>query len=124
MDCIFITNNERIKKEGAEVVRVEGTAYDVLIRTRDYVHHGHRLLNSPIGASIRMMMSPVKTVLLSSSKDSVDEYSLQQIEAAMEKHVRITENRGEDRSNESDYQIMDLELTRSALAEAEKNMWR
>ncbi len=71
-----------------------------------------------------MILSPVKTVLLSLDKGSLDEYSLQQIEAAIEKHALITENRGEDLSNESDYRIMDRELTLSAIAEVEKNMWR
>lgn len=124
MDCMFITNNELFRGSEGSTVMVEGSAYDVLVRTRDYVHRGHRLLNSPIGASIRMILSPVKTVILSSEKGSLDEYSLQQIEAAMEKHALITENRGEDRVNESDYRILDRELTMSALAEAEKNMWR
>ena len=124
MDCMFVTNNELFRESEATTVRVEGSAYDVLLRARDYVHQGHRLLSSPIGASIRMILSPVKTVLLSLDKGSLDEYSLQQIEAAIEKHALITENRGEDLSNESDYRIMDRELTLSAIAEVEKNMWR
>lgn len=124
MDYMLITNNELFRDKDIEQVIVRGSAFDVLLETRDHIHRGYKLLSSPISASIRMIMSPVRTVVLCSSPGALDEYSLSQIEAAIEKHGLITENRGEDISNLSDYAILDHELTMSAISEVEKNFWR
>ncbi|MDO4793635.1 MAG: GrdX family protein [Filifactor alocis] len=121
---MLITNNELFRDKDIEQVIIKGSAFDVLLETRDHIHRGYRLLSSPISASIRMIMSPVRTVVLSSSPGALDEYSLNQIEAAIEKHGLITENRGEDISNLSDYAILDHELTMSAISEVDKNFWR
>lgn len=113
-----MTNNELFEDASDEMSFVDGCALDVLHRTRDYVHRGHSLISSPVGASIRMLMSPIRSVIISKSSGELDEYSLSQIETAIEKYHMITENRGEDFKNADDYRIIDKELTMAAIAEA------
>lgn len=120
MDYTCITNNNLMKETDANIIFVDGSAMDVLLKTRDYIHRGHHLISSPVGASIRMLLSPVKSVLISSEVQSQDEYSLLQMEAAIEKYQMITANRGADIKNCSDYRKVDYELTRSAINEANR----
>lgn len=124
MGYILITNNDLMNDFEGEKIFVNGLAWDVLVKTRDYIHKGHRLISSPIGASIRMLLSPIKSVIISSDVEPQDEYSLQQIETAIEKFRMITSNRGEDIKNSSDYKEVDRELILAAIDEASKNLWR
>lgn len=124
MGYILITNNDRMNDFEGEKIFVNGSAWDVLVQTRDYIHKGHRLISSPIGASIRMLLSPIKSIIISSDVEPQDEYSLQQIETALEKFRMITNNRGEDIKNSSDYKEVDRELILAAIDEARKNLWR
>ena len=118
MEYILVTNNNLLKEKENKKMFINGTALDVLLASRNLIHKGHRLISSPIGASIRMIMSPVRTIVLESKPSSIDEYSLKTIEAAIEKHTLITANRGEDNLNADDYKIIDLELLSNALKEA------
>lgn len=120
MGYLLITNNRLMEEVSMQQVFVNGSALDVLIKTRDYIHLGHSLISSPIGASIRMLLSPVKSIIISSDVQSPNEYSLLQIEAAIEKYQMITDNRGEDTKNSSDYEQVDRELTMAAIDEARK----
>lgn len=118
MNYILVTNNDLLEEQNNQKMFVHGNALDVLLTTRNLIHQGHRLVSSPIGASIRIMMSPIRTIIVESQKSDLDERSLQIIEAAIEKHNLITANRGEDITNKKDYKIIDLELLSTALKEA------
>ena len=124
MSYIIITNNERFCKREYDVIRIESSAMEVLLAARDMVHKGHILISSPNPASIRMMMSPIKSIIISSKSREMDENSLLEIEKAMERHQMVTANRGEDSANSLDYSTIDFELTLSALEEAKKILWR
>ncbi len=124
MGYILVTNNEKFFAREQDAIRIEGNAMQVLRAARDMVHKGHRLMSSPNAASIRMMMSPVKSIILSDEASAMDEVSLLEIEKAIEKHQMVTSNRGEDEKNLLDYSILDYELTLSALEEAKKILWR
>lgn len=121
MNCILITNNSLLQDLSIEQVFVEGSSWDVLLKTRDYIHKGHHLVSSPIGASIRMLLSPIRSVIISASAEVENEYSILQFETAMEKQKQITENRGEDIKNKEDYERVDRELILAAINEAKKN---
>ena len=74
MGYILITNNDLMNDFEGEKIFVNGSAWDVLVQTRDYIHKGHRLISSPIGASIRMLLSPIKSIIISSDVEPQDEY--------------------------------------------------
>ncbi len=118
MRCFILTNNYNLSDIDCKKVFLEGTAMDVLLKARDYVHRGHRLISSPIGASVRMLMSPVKSILISSDIGRLDEESLLVIEQAIEKQKEINYKRGEDISNKEDYILVDKDLISAAYIEA------
>ncbi|MGL5439545.1 MAG: GrdX family protein [Filifactoraceae bacterium] len=115
---MLITNNPHLTDLDIPKVFVDGESLNVLLKTRDYVHKGHTLINSPLGASIRMIMSPIKTIIVSDTSSSIHQQSLMDIEAALEKHQLINLSRGEDLLNYRDYSSIDKELLLSALNEA------
>lgn len=120
----IITNNDLISELNIETEWIEGSSLDVLLYTRNYIHKGYQLMSSPLPASIRTIMSPVKTIIISDQGDGIHEPSLFQMEAAIEKHQLINKNRGEDRLNEQDYKVVDKELTKKALEELGNYLWR
>lgn len=117
MEYLLITNNPLMVQEQEDTIFVEGSSFDVLLKTRDYIHKGHYLLTSPIGASIRMLLSSAKTVIVSKNPCSMREYDAGQIELALEKYQNITALRGEDIVNTKDYRCIDRELTLAAIKE-------
>ncbi|MDO4712027.1 MAG: GrdX family protein [Peptostreptococcaceae bacterium] len=118
MGYILITNNSLLKDLELDTIFVEGSVEEVLIQTRDHVHKGHDLISSPIGASIRMMLSPIRSVIISSSISRSNEQSVLQLETAMEKQRMIMANRGIDIKNVEDYMRVDRELILAAISEA------
>lgn len=118
MGYILITNNSLLRDLEIDTIFVEGSVEEVLIRTRDHVHKGHDLISSPIGASIRMMLSPIRSVIISSSISRSNEQSVLQLETAMEKQRMIMANRGIDIKNVEDYMRVDRELILAAISEA------
>lgn len=117
MDYIIITNNELVKNTRENSVFVEGDYIDLLMKLRDYIHIGHKLISYPLGASIRMIYSPVKSVLISSDKGEFDENSLEILEGSIEKYKAIIGDRNIDYKNKGDYEIVDRELLDSAIEE-------
>lgn len=117
MDYIIITNNELVKNTRENAVFVEGDYIDLLMKLRDYIHIGHKLISYPLGASIRMIYSPVKSVLISSDKGEFDENSLEILEGSIEKYKAIMGDRNIDYKNKGDYEIIDRELLDSAIEE-------
>lgn len=117
MDYIIITNNELVKNTRENAVFVEGDYIDLLMKLRDYIHIGHKLISYPLGASIRMIYSPVKSVLISSDKGEFDENSLEILEGGIEKYKAIMGDRNIDYKNKGDYEVIDRELLDSAIEE-------
>lgn len=116
MELLVITNNALLS-EINNILFIEGSSKEVLKATRDQIYLGHHLLRSPLGASIRMLLSPVCTTIVSFEKKELDLHSVQMIEGAIEKHSLITDQRGEDLKNQKDYQVIDKELFYSACIE-------
>lgn len=82
--AIAVTNNQKVlesKDIDLDVIFINSTSKDVLIKVRDYIHKGHRLLTHPLAGSIKPNETPYKTVLISQkSYGEVDLDSLTLIE--------------------------------------------
>lgn len=113
---LVVSNNPQIDKVD---IYVEGGFLDVLIRCRDLVYLGHRLLVHPLFASIRMIYSPLRTLMLSpetfSHKENQDSEIL--IADAIEKYQRTMGQRKEDRIHFDDYAKVDKSLHEQAIRE-------
>lgn len=116
MSLIIVSNNKLTLKNYENVKFIDGDYIDVLLEVRNLLHIGYSLVNHPLPASIRMVFSPVRSIILE-KKDSFDENSNLIIEDSIEKYKKTMENRNIDYRNENDYELVDQMLMESALEE-------
>lgn len=119
MDYIIVSNNKKILDEFENAIGVQGQFIEVLYRVRDMVHSGYRLVSHPLGASIRIMYSPVRSILIEKISGEVDESSLDIIETSIEKYKTTMGKRNPDTKNLDDYILIDYDLCLSAIKENE-----
>lgn len=94
---------------------------DVLLRARDRIHLGHRILTAPLSGSVKPWETPYRSVMMTADReDGVDYFSLVNMERALSllqdfKHGPRAKSGAADR----DFQIVDLSLMESALPSLE-----
>ncbi len=111
----LITNNKIAAKHYSNHIFVNGDFKDVLIKTRDYIHKGYKLETSPLPASIRMLFSPIRTIIISDNRAT--EESVLLIEKSIEKYDTTMGKRKPDYKNTDDYSLLDLNLIKNAIRE-------
>ena len=113
---LVVSNNPTVDKID---IFVEGGYLDVLIRCRDLVYAGHQLLVHPLFASIRMMFSPLRTLMLSRETIAHEENRDSEIlmAEAIEKYKQTLGQRTEDRAHFDDYAKVDKSLHEHAITE-------
>lgn len=86
-EMIIVTNNDlcskrfKNKEQVSDIVFVDGSLMDVLIKVRDTIHNGHILLTHPLMSSVKPNETFYKTVCISKEKNKgVDVDSLVIIE--------------------------------------------
>lgn len=115
---VIVTNNKITEKEAADrCIVVEGNSEDVLVKVRDLVHSGYKLLSYPLGASIKMLHSPVTSVLMEEGKGGLDTRSSEIAENSLLKLRKVLGERNVDERNRSDYEIIDWNRLQSAMDE-------
>ena len=120
---IILTNNPDVEEslKDKNVLRIDGTYRDVLIRARDLVHQGHRLLTHPLMGSLKPNETPYRTIAVSSEKGALDTDSLLLIENAIETFDKFAQVTRPDRGINTpermlaDFRMIDLSLITSAL---------
>ena len=125
MNIFAITNNPLVQRAFEEdreqfcpdVKYLECSAEALLIAVRDKVHSGYSLISHPLAASIRMIYSPYRTVILGAKEEKPDIHHIEVIESSIIKHRQITEHRISDDANSEAYQWIDLQLLYAALKE-------
>lgn len=117
MNNLIITNNPAVAKIKDIVLFVDGSAEETLIKVRDLVHEGYELISHPLAASLRMMFSPFRSVILGKKSDKVDTFSAEIIEESIIKFKRHMESRKIDTDNNDDYKMIDLILLEAAIHE-------
>ena len=116
MSLKIVSNNSLVKEKFDCVEFVDGHYIDVLIATRDLIHKGCSLVSHPLPASIRMVFSSIRSIVIDDEK-SFDENSILIIEEAIDKYDLTMKNRNIDFKNVKDYEVVDLMLVESALEE-------
>ncbi|SFE15023.1 GrdX family protein [Peptostreptococcus sp. D1] len=117
MDFTIVTNNTIVKDNYENIIFVEGDFFDVLLEVRSCIHLGHELISYPLGASIRMMYSPIRSILIGKELKAIDENSIEVIENSIEKYKVTMGERNVDERNRRDYEVIDYELIKSAIYE-------
>ena len=116
MSLKIVSNNSLVKEKFDCVEFVDGSYIDVLIATRDLIHKGCSLVSHPLPASIRMVFSSIRSIVIEEG-NGFDENSILIIEEAVDKYNLTMKNRNVDFKNVKDYEIVDLTLVESALEE-------
>lgn len=119
-EYLILTNNPLLKGNDNNVLFEEESFQELLFKARDMTHLGYRLITHPLGASMRMMFSPYRSLLLGKKSDSIDTMSIVTIESGIESYKAATKHRKEDLSNNEDYALIDKELLLEAIKEYEK----
>jgi hypothetical protein len=117
MKKIIITNNPAVKEKFPSVLFVQGSPEEVLIKVRNLVYSGYELISHPLSASLRMMFSPFRTVILGKKVGRVDFLCAEVIEESINKYRKNMLHRDIDNVNRDDYKIIDLMLLESSMNE-------
>jgi len=76
---ILVTNNPLAEARYRDVIQVEymeAPLLGVLIRVREHVHSGRRLLTHPLSGSVKPNETPFKSVLVTEARFGADEQSV------------------------------------------------
>ncbi|TGE37989.1 hypothetical protein E4K67_08315 [Desulfosporosinus fructosivorans] len=117
MRNLIITNNPTVAEMKDNVLFVDGSAEETLIKVRDFVHVGYELISHPLAASLRMMFSPFRSVILGKKSEQIDAFSAEIIEDSIIKYKRHMDFRRRDTAHGDDYKMIDLILLEAALEE-------
>ncbi len=122
---LILTNNPMVAETFSESFPVEFLAQssdrDVLMRARDRVHLGHRILTAPLSGSVKPWETPYRSVMMTAGReDGVDYFSLVNMERALSLLQDSKQgHRVPPGTADRDYQIVDLSLIKSALPSLE-----
>jgi hypothetical protein len=111
----IVTNNPGVSDKFENVLFTEGTYEDVLIKVRDLVHQGFELISHPVGASIRMIYSPYRSVVIGKKNEKINPYHVETIENSIINYRKLLEGRNIDYVNAEDYALVDIQHLEDAL---------
>ena len=115
-DILIVTNNSKVFKKYKENYTVEfidsETMYNVLIKTRDLLHLGYKLLTHPMSGSLKSNQTPYKSILLIKNNEAnLDDILM--IENAIDNYNKFLKNRALTNWTEAiknDFKTVDLSL--------------
>lgn len=119
MNYLIISNNPLAKENIKDMFFVNGSYEDVLIKVRDLVYEGVELISHPLTASMRMLYSPYRSIILGMKNSKVDPFHMEIIENSIIDYRKNLKNRKVDWENEKDYGLIDYELLKSTLRDLE-----
>jgi len=98
----------------------------IFISCRDTVHKGAVLINHPLSGSVKPNVSPYKSLVVSDEHHVVDFRSLQLIEDAIAtiKKLGIRNNMQYNEAVLEDFQVIDLDLLKSAIESLPPNYYK
>ncbi|WP_297407100.1 GrdX family protein [uncultured Cetobacterium sp.] len=114
---MIVTNNPKVKDEHSNIYFINGTVEDVFCFVRKELHEGEKLLTHPLSASLKMLHSPYRSIVISKDNNKMDIMSIELIENSILKYKQHTDGRMVDVKNEKDYSFIDSTLLNSACEE-------
>ena len=119
-DILIVTNNIKVFKKYKENYTVEfidsETMYNVLIKTRDLLHSGYKLLTHPMSGSLKSNQTPYKSILLIKKNNEANFDDILMIENAIDNYNKFIKNRDITNWTENiknDFKTVDLSLISS-----------
>ena len=127
LNVLIITNNPLVRdtyRESAactrscvEVCYVAGDVLSLMLRVRDMIYEGYPLLGHPLPASIRIIYSPYRSVMVGAALGELDPWHAEVVEESLRKYRQTMARRTPDEGNAKDYAWVDLQLLAAALKE-------
>lgn len=114
---MIITNNPLVRDTYNNAIFIEATAEALLIKARDLVQEGYKIVSYPLPGSIKILSSPVLSVVLYKKNNEIDFEQLRNIEGSLDDLMKNKEKSLSRIGYEEDYQKLDFELLKSALGE-------
>lgn len=118
----IVTNNPLVKKEFGNLCFIEGSYKDVLIKVRDLIYEGVELISHPLGASMRMLYSPYRSIIIGEKNNTINPYHIETIESSILNYRKNLKSRKVDWVHADDYALIDNELLKSTLNDLEVNL--
>ncbi len=119
----IVTNNPLVQDKYTEdVLYIEGSVEQILIKVRDMVYEGYELVSHPLPASLRMLFSPYRSIVIGKKQEKVDFMQAEIAEESIHKYNTHMNSRQRDEVNGDGYQMVDLILLESALKD-EQGRW-
>lgn len=117
---MIITNNEWVYskyKNIYNILYIDGSYRDVLVKTRDKVQEGYELMTHPLSSSLKPNETPYKSVIISEQKSSLNFDSLYIIENSILAYDRFYKNKliSLTEKIKEDFKLIDLTVLESAL---------
>ncbi len=117
---MIITNNELVYdkyKNTYDILFLDGSFRDVLVKTRDKIHEGYELLTHPLSGSIKPNETPYKSVIISDNKGDLNLDSVYIIENSIMSFDKFNLNKIKNISDKmkGDFKLIDLTVLESAL---------
>ena len=119
-DILIVTNNSKVFVEYKENYTVEfidsETMYNVLIKTRDLLHSGYKLLTHPMSGSLKSNQTPYKSILLIKKNNEANLDDILMIENAIDNYNKFIKNRDITNWTENiknDFKTVDLSFISS-----------
>ena len=119
MNYLIVSNNPLVRLDFENMIFVEGSYEDVLIKVRDLVYEGVELVSHPLTASMRMLYSPYRSIILGNKNNKVDPFHMETIENSIIDYRKNLKNRKVDWKNKDDYAFVDYELLKSTFRDLE-----
>lgn len=122
---VIITNNKFVDEYYSQNTSFtvdfceQSQLLDILIKVRQKIHEGHRLLTHPLSGSIKPNETPFKTVVISGDKsEAPDTLSVQIIGEAVLSAEKFLKNRPIRQYSQrilDDFMLIDFDLIKNAL---------
>ena len=118
-NTLIVTNNSKVFIKYKENYNIEfivsESMYNVLIKTRDLLHSGYKLLTHPMSGSLKSNQTPYKSILLIKNNEAnLDDILM--IENAIDNYNKFLKNRALTNWTEAiknDFKTVDLSLISS-----------
>lgn len=119
----IVTNNPLVQNKYTDnVLYIDGTVEQTLIKVRDMVYEGYELVSHPLPASLRMLFSPYRSIIIGKKQKKVDFMQAEIAEESINKYNTHMNSRQMDEVNSEGYQMVDIILLESALKD-EQGRW-
>jgi len=103
---------------GVEICYLAVEVLNLLEKVRDLIYEGYPLLSHPLPASIRIIYSPYRSVMIGAVSGKLDPWHAEMAEESVRKYRQTMGYRTPDNTNAEDYAWMDEQLLSTALKES------